>query len=187
MKKGRKVRRKPEYQDSVWNRTCKEKSFKPDEVFEIERDSKVNYVKEEIMLFGEWWHLDRFDAVAETIEEQLVRASKLIGTEVNYSTDGGDLRTRKVVDIELVSRTNFVERNYSPMVINELDKNDYVIALRLCLGNIPLSAVIEKPTMINVKLNSSYTAEVYKDTVVVGCQTIPFSVIEEIVEANKKL
>lgn len=40
---------------------------------------------------------------------------------------------------------------------------------------------------IDVKLNASYTAVVSKDTVKVGCQTFPISVIKEILDASKKL
>lgn len=42
-----------------------------------------------------------------------------------------------------------------------------------------------KPILI--PLNSEYTAEVSKETVKVGCQTIPWSKIEEIVEAHTEL
>jgi hypothetical protein len=38
-----------------------------------------------------------------------------------------------------------------------------------------------------VELNDNYTAEVYHDNVVVGCQTIPWSKIEEIIKAHKRL
>lgn len=41
-----------------------------------------------------------------------------------------------------------------------------------------------KPTSIKVKLNDSYTAEVKKDVVVVGCQRFPISIIDELVKAR---
>lgn len=37
-----------------------------------------------------------------------------------------------------------------------------------------------------VKLNGSYSAEVYEDRVVVGCQTIPASAVRELFRAAKK-
>jgi len=48
-------------------------------------------------------------------------------------------------------------------------------------------ALLEKPNTISIKLNDQYMAEVSKDMVKVGCQTFPFSKIEEIVEAHAKL
>jgi hypothetical protein len=44
-----------------------------------------------------------------------------------------------------------------------------------------------KPSEIKVPLNSEYDAKVRKDTVTVGCQTFPYSKIEEILEAHKSL
>lgn len=42
----------------------------------------------------------------------------------------------------------------------------------------------EKPTSIMVKLNDKYNAVVSATSVVVGCQTFPLSVIDELVEAR---
>jgi hypothetical protein len=44
-----------------------------------------------------------------------------------------------------------------------------------------------QPTSGEVKLNGDYTAEVTKDKVVVGCQTIPMDKVREIVELADKL
>lgn len=44
-----------------------------------------------------------------------------------------------------------------------------------------------KPTEIKVRLNTEYSANVRKDQVTVGCQTFPFSKIEEIIAAHKEL
>ncbi len=49
--------------------------------------------------------------------------------------------------------------------------------------------VLEKiiSTSKNVKLNSEYTATVHKDKVQVGCQTFPWSKIQEIIAARNSL
>lgn len=47
--------------------------------------------------------------------------------------------------------------------------------------------VPDKPKSINVKLTSDYTAEVFADRIVVGCQTIPISKLSEINDAVQTL
>lgn len=46
---------------------------------------------------------------------------------------------------------------------------------------------LPKPKFVEVKLNSDYTAKVYKDKIEVGCQTFPISVLETLNETVKSL
>lgn len=50
-----------------------------------------------------------------------------------------------------------------------------------------LELVSKKPKSIKVNLNAAYEAEVFKDKVVVGCQTFPLGVVEAILKASKEL
>jgi len=43
------------------------------------------------------------------------------------------------------------------------------------------------PKTKEVKLNSEYSAIVSKDTIKVGCQTIPYEAVKEIVKAHDSL
>lgn len=48
-------------------------------------------------------------------------------------------------------------------------------------------AIVTEKKMIKVTLNDKHTAEVYKDKVVVGCQTFPITVIDNLVLAKNEL
>lgn len=48
-------------------------------------------------------------------------------------------------------------------------------------------ALFDKPKSVEVKLNDNHTAIVSADTVKVGCQTFPASIISELAEAHNKV
>lgn len=50
-----------------------------------------------------------------------------------------------------------------------------------------LEIVEKRPQKVEVCLNSEYSAEVYKDKIVVGCQTFDPSIIEKLAKAHKSL
>jgi hypothetical protein len=47
--------------------------------------------------------------------------------------------------------------------------------------------VLNLPAIISVKLNNSYTAEIFKDRIQVGCQPISWDRIEEIVKLHAQI
>jgi len=69
-------------------------------------------------------------------------------------------------------------------------KKDFIILVSGTL-NVPMTdditIVPDKPTEYDVKLNSEYTAKVTKDTIEVGCQTFPVSILKDLREAHNKL
>jgi hypothetical protein len=50
-----------------------------------------------------------------------------------------------------------------------------------------LLAMPIQPTPISVKLNDTHTAIVSTESIVVGCQTFPLTIVEELVEAKRKV
>ena len=61
--------------------------------------------------------------------------------------------------------------------INKLSLDEFILKM---MG-------LSKPSSIGVKLNESYTATVTKDSIKVGCQTFPHSIIKEIQKAIKEI
>jgi hypothetical protein len=47
--------------------------------------------------------------------------------------------------------------------------------------------VDRQPSYVSVELNKDYTADVYKDRVVVGCQTVDINVWQRVLDAAKEL
>ena len=50
-----------------------------------------------------------------------------------------------------------------------------------------LKLVSKKPRSIKLRLSAGYDAQVFKDKIVVGCQTFPIGVVEAILRASKEL
>jgi hypothetical protein len=52
-----------------------------------------------------------------------------------------------------------------------------------------VSSLIESltPKSVKVKLNDNHTAEVFKDKIVVDCQTFPISVLDELYNAHESI
>ena len=50
-----------------------------------------------------------------------------------------------------------------------------------------LELVSKKPRSIKLRLSDDYDAQVFKDKIVVGCQTFPISAVEAILRASKEL
>jgi 3-dehydroquinate synthase class II len=75
----------------------------------------------------------------------------------------------------------------SPLVGDVLKIKPYCVALCDDWRVIPLSECNLTPESIEVEGVGDYTAKVYSDKVVVGCQEIPLEKVKEILEASDKL
>lgn len=113
----------------------------------------------------------------------IVTIAKSLGIEVFDEHYGGEKwaivafhtyhPTRRVY-IQNVMRTSLIDNESELVTLNE-----FLEALASYYKSTPKS--------ISVKLNSEYTAKVFADKIVVGYQTIPISVITQIVNAHHKL
>jgi hypothetical protein len=134
---------------------------------EFEGDTHI-YDKNFFTLVEESFDKNFFTLVEESFEEKVVKAYKMIGTTVHWkSFFSGELNKFKVKDIR-VTPTTIKLWNYEGSWIN-------------------YDEVVEKPNEIEVKLNESYNATVREDTIRVGCQTFPISIIDDLVKAKKEL
>lgn len=128
----------------------------------------------------------RFELVSESssLMEDIEKAKALIG--------------KKVRDKKLCSMTGTVEdvyvllslssgTSYSLSVRDEFKKFGYAVVVKWGDYHYGLSQVEEFPTIIEVPLTSDYTAKVYSDKVVVGCQTITKETFDKVAEAFREL
>ena len=81
-------------------------------------------------------------------------------------------------------------KNYSALVAEAyIDTNKPVVVLTTRNGPpcISLFDIYQKPEHVEVKLNSQYNAIVTSDTIQVGCQKFPISILKDLQDAHKSL
>lgn len=119
-----------------------------------------------------WYNVERFAEVNLSTDEKIALAESYVGKKVIYQGE-----TIRITDWK------FVKKNESSSVIvNEnADKNGFCIAVQTRGRSFPVEDVtLASEIITTVELSSSYTAEVYSDKVVVGCQTISKDKVEQI-------
>lgn len=129
-----------------------------------------------------------------TIDEQIALAKSFIGKTVQSNpkgeTRGVAVSYSVIYDLEKYYANHELESHDAVQKV--FDRDGFVVLLEwydpdntFC-GNSVLN-VIECPKEEIVKLNDNYQAVVSKDTIKVGCQTFPVSILDELKEAHKKL
>ena len=103
----------------------------------------------------------------------LLLLSKLSGKEINETSLDAAINNRSFYDFVAIIGGNVVRKEHSfdakkVISFEEIGKLEEIINLK-----------------VEVKLNSTYTAIVTNDTVEVGCQKFPISIIDELVKARK--
>lgn len=113
------------------------------------------------------WRSVYFELVEESFEDKIVKAYKLIGETVMY----------KVITTEEFKHftIRYIKIHENSIRLYNIDDNF-----------IHYSSVVTPPESITVELNKEYKAIVTKDTIQVGCQTFPISIIDELVKARKQ-
>lgn len=135
-----------------------------------------------------YFYEDRFEPENEymTIEKQLKKANELIGKDVitldtkrRYTVSHAGIMTPKDPNLSKVSDN----------VIKEAKKSGYCVYV----GNTIYSTHIENVYVpvpdpeAKVKLNDTYEAIISKDTIKVGCQTFPISILADLNDAYASL
>lgn len=120
-----------------------------------------------------WYNVERFTLVENlTTDEKIALAESYVGKKVIYKNE-----TIRITDWQLVKKGE----NSSFIVNENADKNGFCIAVRAGGRIFPVEDVtLASEIITNVELSSSYTAKVYADKVVVGCQTISKEKVEQI-------
>ena len=122
-----------------------------------------------------------------SVENDVNTAISLIGKKVKII----DNFTHTVVGFEVISINPAFYNNYSPLSqekIITLKKGETTVILKFSGGgNAPLESVELVPEFYELKLNASYTAIVTKETIKVGCQTFPITILKQLQELHNKL
>ena len=132
---------------------------------------------------------DFIDISKLSVPAQLELAKKYVGKIVKCNHPDGNKSLIKLDDVTV----HYIGGLSSSIYVNEVVERDGIcITMIGCWSSIPfLFAQIPveppKPTTKILKLNASYDATITKDTVKVGCQTFPISIIEQILAESKKL
>ena len=133
-------------------------------------------------------YYDNFEEVlinhlGDSLESQIARAKTYIGQTVRKSGT-----TYDIVNVRVVMSDS--EPDLTCRVVELLQTNPWVVCIVSDLNT--TLPIMDKnfnsvPTNKTIKLTSDYDAVVYKDKVVVGCQTIPVEKIEEILTIVEEL
>ena len=138
----------------------------------------------------QFFYVTRFEREVKSlptdIQGQIDLAKSYIGKEVTWKTGsyGGRFKVTNInvyadpnIELPSLSSDRAFKRDGFSVVVN--DKKSFMSVLDV--------TPVKIKEFESVKLNSEYTDTVYKDKVIVGCQTIPMSAIDEIVDAVVKL
>ncbi len=113
-----------------------------------------------------------------TIKEQITLAKSLIGKTVK-STAGIKFKVNKWT---LTTEDN----ELSVLVNDEVVANGFCVCVRDNCYSVPIN-MIELIKDVKVTLNSKYNATVTKETITVGCQTFPVSILKDLQTAIDSL
>lgn len=132
------------------------------------------------------YYADYFELIGSTlsIEEQIILAKSYIGKTVASGCIKYAISKVNVVLTESEAINLGIASYY---VLDDISKNGFSVVVSDVSHANPVLSVELSIEFEKVKLNDSYTAEVFKDKLVVGCQTFPISILDELVKAHKSL
>jgi len=172
MKTGNRVRRLKQYQDNFpgGNNICIVTDWR---IAEIEVSSNGHDLG--------WWDANRFEVIEEVPEylEQFKNARKYIGKEMTYEG-----YPHKIENIQLIHKDDAK----SIAVRAYCEKHEFCVIAEWNSGvsSAPFEDMTLLPDYKELQVGD-YEAKIYSDKIVVGCQTIPISTVEEIVSLAKSL
>lgn len=131
------------------------------------------------------YYADYFEVVM-SIENKIALAKSFIGKSVI----GGMTKRLYIPNrIDIVTSLDDAKRLKvsSDVVKNQFKMDDIVVVLSDDYLSFPVEMVKLAPESKTVKLNENYEANVYQDKIVVGCQTFPISILEELKNTHSSL
>ena len=135
----------------------------------------------------EMFYEDRFELAELSMVEQIELARSYVGKTITWQS-----LTFVVKEVEVFVTESSVNKS-SCYNIEYFKKHGFGVAVRGSLGSttytIPVTSVTfkSKAEYVDVQLNEKYAARIYKDKVVVGCQTFPTSILETLTKAHFNL
>jgi hypothetical protein len=132
-----------------------------------------------------WWDDDKFELVSSEPDymKQFKAATKLIGKKVSYVN--GSFAHIKVKNVVLVSKES--TSNKSDLVHDYLKTHEFCVVCTDSGVCVPFESVTPLGEYKELKISDEYTAKVYEDKVVVGCQTIPLDTVKELIKLAENI
>jgi hypothetical protein len=129
---------------------------------------------------GAGFYPKRFELVIDEndLGAQCEKAYTLIGKNVKRGNT-----TYKITHVFIIKKG----QSSSALVNEWLETHDFCVAVGNGTQKLPVMLVDEMPPSIRVENVGDYDAEVYVDKIVVGCQTIPWDKVEEIITKHSEL
>jgi hypothetical protein len=146
-------------------------------------DKPVVYLKD---CGGRPYYASYFSLVKNrSMEEKLEIAKSYIGKTVKIKTNTTKFTVKKV-NIVLDHHDAELLKVGSMVVLEEISNVGYAVVVSDDSVAYPVLSV-EPVEEVEVRLKNNYSAIVSKDTIKVGCQTFPSSILEELMTAYKSL
>jgi hypothetical protein len=129
-------------------------------------------------------YANRFNVVNEvpTMEEHITKAQELVGKNLISGNN-----SKFIPESVYVFLKGNKSGHASTLVYDALKTSPYVVALYGGGVTVPYEQCKLLPTQVTVKLNDKYSAVVTNQTITVGCQTFPVSIVEELTKAINSL
>ncbi len=134
------------------------------------------------------WNQSRFMVVDSkpSIDVLLSEAEKFVGKACSFINSAG-VTTRFTPSSVSVFVSHRDAHASSSRVATYFDANGLCVALRGGTTVLPMQEVTIAKDYTTIKLTSDYNADIFKDKVIVGCQTISRALVEEILKNMKAL
>jgi len=125
------------------------------------------------------------------LNHDIIRVMDLINNKKPFQVIGNIGSKHTARSFEVVTKHTIpMSARYSSLSTNKIrslkDGELAIIVNSESGGNLPLDSIEEIPQSYDVKLNHEYTATITKDTIKVGCQTFPISILDKLQDARKK-
>ena len=130
------------------------------------------------------YYVDQFELINTplSMEEQIKLAKSYIGKTI-MNAGWVVEKVNVVLFKDEASRLKIA----SGWVCDDIDENGFSVVVSNDGYAYPVMMAVIGPDSLTVKLNDNYSAKVFKDKLVVGCQTFPSSILYDLVEAHKSL
>lgn len=134
---------------------------------------------------GHLHYAELVDDDRQTLEDKIELAKSMIGKK--FMTES---KTYKVNGWSITNEACIVK--HSGLVCDSVKENGVCVYFtteskhQIPVDYKDLKEVVE-PDHLEYSLNSMYDAKVYKDRIVVGCQTFPISILEDLLALHKEL
>lgn len=129
------------------------------------------------------YYADYFEIInPPSLEEKIKLAKYYIDKTIIAGKTNNEYKVTKV-DIVISRDDAYRLKVCSDVVFQQLETDDVVVVVSDDDFSYPVEMVKLAPICKKVKLNDKYDAVVYQDKIIVGCQTFPIGILDELNDA----